>query len=120
MTKSPNAELPVNPEWEVHPAQVRDWLAQKEEFLLLDVRRPAEWNASHLESATLLPMNELTARIGEINGWKDRRVVVLCHHGVRSLNVTAFLRQHGFTNIFSMAGGIEAYSVIVDPSIPRY
>jgi len=120
MPPSPNDSLPVNPEWEVHPAQVKQWLDAHEDFLLLDIRRLPEWNAARIDRAVFIPMHELPARLAEIEPWKTRRVVVQCHHGVRSLNVTAFLRQQGFTETHSMAGGIEAYSQLADPTVPRY
>ena len=114
------ASLPVNPQWEVHPGQVKQWLDEQAEVLILDVRQLREWNAAHIEGATLIPLDQLEARVGEIETWKARRVVVHCHHGVRSMNGTAFLRHQGFTNVHSMAGGLEAYSLLADPSIPRY
>jgi len=113
-------QLNVNPAWEVHPAEVKERLARGEEMLVLDVRRLPEWNAARIEGATLIPLNELDARAGEIAAWKDKPIVVHCHHGVRSMNGTAILRKQGFTNVHSMAGGIDAWSLIVDPSVPRY
>jgi sulfur-carrier protein adenylyltransferase/sulfurtransferase len=113
-------QLNVNPEWEVHPAEVRECRQRGEEMLILDVRQIREWNAAHIDGATLIPLHELDARAGEISQWKDRRVVVHCHHGSRSMNGTAILRKKGFSNIHSMAGGIDAWSLIVDPSVPRY
>lgn len=112
--------LNINPEWEVHPEQTGDAKQSGEEFLLLDVRQQREWDVTHIEGATLIPLNELESRIEEIAAWKDRKVVVHCHHGVRSLNATALLRQKGFTNVYSLAGGIEAWSLMVDPGVPRY
>ncbi len=113
-------ELNINPEWEVHPVQVGEAKHKGEEFLLLDVRQLREWNTSKIDGATLIPLNELEQRIDEIAEWRDRKVVVHCHHGVRSLNATALLRQKGFTNTYSLAGGIEAWSQMVDPGVPRY
>ncbi len=112
--------LNINPEWEVHPAQVKQWLDQKEDMLILDVRQLREWNASHIEGAMLLPLNELAAKAETLTDWKNRRVVTQCHHGVRSMNAAAYLRRLGFTNVHSMAGGLEAYSLLADPSVPRY
>ena len=120
MSSGKPASLPVNPAWEVHPTQVHEALARHDDLLLLDVRRQNEWDASHLPSATLIPLDQLPARAAELAPWKTRPIVVHCHHGVRSLNATALLRKLGFTNVHSMAGGIEAWSLLVDPSIPRY
>ena len=112
--------LNINPEWEVHPTQVKEWLEKRQEMMILDVRQLREWNTARIEGATLIPLNELDARADEVADWKHRRVVALCHHGVRSMNATAILRKKGFTNVHSMAGGIEMWSLAVDPAIPRY
>jgi rhodanese-related sulfurtransferase len=89
-------------------------------MLILDVRRLNEWNTSKIEGAKLIPLQELDQRANEIAEWKNRPIVVHCHHGVRSMNGTAILRKAGFTNVHSMAGGIDAWSLIVDPGVPRY
>jgi rhodanese-related sulfurtransferase len=65
-------------------------------------------------------MQELPARLAEIEAWRDRPVVVHCHHGVRSLRVAHWLRERGFSGARSMRGGIDAWSLEVDASIPRY
>jgi rhodanese-related sulfurtransferase len=113
-------ELPVDPAWEVHPAEVKSCLTRGQEMLLLDVRRLPEWQAAKIAGATLIPLQELEGRAGEIAAWKEKPVVVYCHHGVRSMRGAAFLRNLGFKNVHSMAGGIEAWSLIVDPAVPRY
>jgi adenylyltransferase/sulfurtransferase len=114
-------ELEINPEWEVHPVEVKEWLAKGEELFLLDVRQAREWNLAKIEGATLIPLNELTVRAeAELAAVKKKRIVIYCHHGVRSLRAAALLRQLGFANAYSMAGGIEAWSVIVDSGVPRY
>jgi sulfur-carrier protein adenylyltransferase/sulfurtransferase len=112
--------LNINPEWEVHPAQVKEWIDNKEEALLLDVREQREWNVTHIEGATLIPLGQLSMRADTVADWKDRRIVVYCHHGVRSMNGTSILRRLGFKNVHSLAGGIEAWSLIADPSVRRY
>ena len=108
------------PDWEVTPRAVRDKLQAGEPFTLLDVRRPDEHAVARIESSTLLPMQELGQRLGEIESMRDQPIVVFCHAGVRSMRVTQALRQQGFTNVFSMAGGIDLWSVDIDPSVPRY
>jgi rhodanese-related sulfurtransferase len=65
-------------------------------------------------------MQELPERLDEIETWRSQRIVVHCHHGVRSLRVTNWLRQQGFAQAQSMRGGIEAWSNDVDPSVPTY
>lgn len=113
-------ELKINPDWEVHPEQVKQWLADKRDMLILDVRRPNEFATAKIDGATLIPLHELDSRFTEIAEWKDRPIVVHCHHGVRSMNGTAILRKLGFTNVHSMAGGIDVWSLVVDPKVRRY
>jgi rhodanese-related sulfurtransferase len=86
---------------------------------LLDVREPWEFQTAHVEGCLLIPMNEIPARAGqELDA--AGRLLVLCHHGVRSLNVTTWLRRQGFAQAQSIVGGIDAWSLEVDPTIPRY
>lgn len=112
------------PEWEVTAPQTAARLASgNKAFVLLDCRRPEEWQTARIEGAVLIPMNEIERRADELEtdeGGKDREIVVHCHHGVRSMRVAAMLRGMGFTNVKSMAGGIEAWSVAVDGQIARY
>jgi molybdopterin/thiamine biosynthesis adenylyltransferase/rhodanese-related sulfurtransferase len=91
-----------------------------EDLLLLDVRQPEEFSKARIEGSLLVPLGELEARLGELGGWRERRVVVTCHHGARSLRGAELLRQSGFTRVESLAGGIEAWSLTVDASVPRY
>jgi rhodanese-related sulfurtransferase len=95
-------------------------LAEEQPPLLLDVRTAPEVGAASLEGAVMIPMQELPERIGELAAWKDRPILVLCHHGVRSLRVAAWLSSQGFGDVASVAGGIDAWSVRVDPAVPRY
>jgi len=87
--------------------------------LLLDVREPWEHQTANLPNSLLMPMGEVASRAHtELN--PDAPIVVLCHHGARSLNVTMWLRNQGFEQIQSMRGGIDAWSCEVDPTVPRY
>lgn len=112
--------LAINPEWEIHPTAVKTALDAQEDLLILDVRRQNEWETTHLSNATLLPLDQLPTQAHTLEPWKNRRIVVHCHHGMRSLNAARILRQLGFQNVFSMAGGIDAWSLLVDPAIRRY
>ena len=105
---------------ELSCTEVRGQLDREEEFLLLDCREEAEFAHVRIEGATLLPMSEIQQRSGEIEEWKGRPVVVYCHHGGRSLQVTHWLRQQGWEQAQSMAGGIDVWAVEIDPSLPRY
>jgi rhodanese-related sulfurtransferase len=105
---------------EVSAAEVRAAQERNERFLLLDVRRPDEWEATHIEGAVLLPLDELEARVEELAEWRAGRVVVHCHHGGRSAKACMLLRAWGFEDVQNLTGGIEAWSLTVDPSVPRY
>lgn len=108
-------------EWERSPAAVKAMLDDGRSMLLLDCRTPNEWAMAHVEGATLIPMQDIPARVVELEELaEDREVVVMCHHGQRSLQVTAWLRQQGFEEAMSMAGGIDRWSLEIDPSVPRY
>ena len=91
-----------------------------ESWLLLDCRTPEEHATARIAGAVLIPMQEISARLGEIEAWRDKPIVVHCHHGVRSLRVARWLRERGFAGARSLRGGIEAWSVEIDPSVPRY
>jgi adenylyltransferase/sulfurtransferase len=91
-----------------------------EELLLLDVRSPDEHSRARIEGATLIPIDELPKRIDEILHFRDRTVVVHCHHGPRSRRACALLVESGFSKVEELTGGIEAWSLTVDPSVPRY
>ncbi|MBL8816673.1 MAG: rhodanese [Planctomyces sp.] len=101
-------------------ATVHSKLTSGAPFLLLDCRETQEWNAGRINGATLLPMSELRDRVGELEPHRNQEIVVYCHHGGRSLRVTMWLRQQGFSNVLSMAGGIDQWSQQIDPAIPRY
>lgn len=88
-------------------------------FVLLDVREPWEAATAAIDGSVLIPMAELPARANlELD--PDGRIVVLCHHGARSLSVTAWLRREGFDHAQSMAGGIDQWSREIDGTVPRY
>jgi rhodanese-related sulfurtransferase len=91
-----------------------------EQFLLLDCREPDEHAIAMIPGATLIPMQEIPERLAEIEAHRDGRIVVHCHHGGRSMRVTRFLRERGFPTAQNMAGGIEAWSLEIDPATPRY
>ncbi len=116
---------PFRAEWEVAPRDAAKLLGGPEAArpLLLDCRRDDEFAFCRVEGATHVPMDQTVARADEIEdaaGGKDRPVIVYCHHGRRSLQVTATLRGLGFTDVRSIAGGIDLWSVAVDPGIKRY
>jgi len=86
---------------------------------LIDVREPWEFATAKIEGSVLIPMGDVPGRAHQELD-PDERLVVLCHHGMRSLNVTVWLRNQGFENAQSLRGGIEAWSAEVDATVPRY
>ncbi|MDC0295648.1 rhodanese-like domain-containing protein [bacterium] len=108
----------LSPEIEVE--SVAKLLAEKADFLLLDVREEFEFATAAINGSQLLPMSELQDRVTELDPHRERHVVVHCHHGVRSMQVAQALKQYGFSKVQSMAGGIEQWSLLVDSSVPRY
>ncbi len=111
----------IDPHWEVSVQEVQAMLAGTVEVLLLDVRQPDEHARGRIEGARLLPLPELDKRLGELRDLAaGRDVIAYCHHGSRSLQAVAILRRAGFEQVRSMAGGIDAWSVYVDASVPRY
>ncbi len=109
-----------NPAWEVTPRAVKAMLDAGDTFTLLDVRTPTEVDAAAIDAARVIPMQELSERLAELEPLKHTKVVVSCHLGGRSLRVTQMLRAQGFTDVTSMAGGIDLWSRDIDPSVPRY
>jgi adenylyltransferase/sulfurtransferase len=101
-------------------AELKEARARGEDLLLLDVREPSEHARAKIEGAKLVPLGQLEARLAELDGWRSKRVVIHCHHGGRSARACALLRGHGFQRVENLAGGIDAWSVSVDPSVPRY
>ncbi len=105
---------------QILPEQLAARLQQGDPVYLLDVRQPWENEHCQLAGSVLIPLPELPARIAEIEPAAGATIVVYCHHGVRSLSGAAIVQQAGFENVVSLAGGIEAWSLRVDPKVPRY
>lgn len=87
---------------------------------LIDVRQPWENQLARLPLSLLIPLNDLPAHAAEIPSEPTALTVIYCHHGIRSQSAAEYLQQLGHFNIRSLAGGIDAWSCEVDPSVPRY
>lgn len=107
------------PPYEITPVEVAQLRAAGVPFTLLDVREPWEIASAAISGSVSIPMGELPARANtELD--PDAQIVVLCHHGARSLSVTEWLRREGFASAQSLAGGINQWSREVDPAVPMY
>src|SRR5437868_14793066 len=106
-------------DFELSSQQVSEMMPQGSVFTLLDCREPWEHQTARIEVAVLMLMNDIPARAHQELD-PEAHIVVYCHHGVRSLNVTSWLRQQGFEKVQSMRGGIDAWSRSVDPKVPIY
>jgi adenylyltransferase/sulfurtransferase len=105
---------------EITPQQLAEKLRRGERVWLLDVRHEWEHQLARLPGEALIPLHELPARLDEVAPPEGAAIVCYCHHGVRSLSAAAILRQAGFGNAVSLAGGIDLWSHLIDPSVPRY
>jgi adenylyltransferase/sulfurtransferase len=105
---------------ETTPKELQAARARGEELLLLDVREPSEHARAKIEGAKLVPLGQLEARVSELAAWRGKRIVIHCHHGGRSARACGLLRDQGFEHVENLAGGIDAWSQSVDPSVPRY
>jgi rhodanese-related sulfurtransferase len=104
---------------EISPQDIQRRIDAGEPLVLIDVREPEEFAITRIEGATMIPMRNIPASLRQLKAC-ETTLIVFCHHGVRSLNVVHWLREQGVPACQSMAGGIDAWSVLVDPSVPRY
>ena len=100
--------------------ELAQWLADpaREKPVLLDVREPWELQTCQIDGSTAMPMRTVPARLSELP--QDAPVVCICHHGARSMSVAAYLERNGFTNVTNLTGGVHAWAVQVDGTMPKY
>jgi molybdopterin/thiamine biosynthesis adenylyltransferase/rhodanese-related sulfurtransferase len=110
----------ADPAAEVSAAAVRAMLERGDDFLLLDVREPDEFESARIEGSTLVPLGDLESRLAELEEWKGRPIVVHCHKGGRSAKACELLTRKGFIRVANLDGGIDAWSLTVDVDVPRY
>lgn len=108
--------------WEISPAAVAKWvgLPREQRPRLIDCREEEELAICRIEGCEWFPLGTFSVAGERLTTDHGHGVVVYCHHGMRSLRAAAFLRAHGVQNTFSMQGGIEAWSQLIDPEVPRY
>ena len=104
---------------EISVAELKRRFDSSKPLVLLDVREPHEYEIARIEGARLIPLGELSGRLDEIEGLADE-LIVHCHSGSRSSYAVQLLQQAGFKNVYHLAGGIDAWSEQIDPSVPRY
>ena len=103
---------------EITPADVKARLDRGEKVHLVDVREPWEYDLCRIEGAKHVPLGSLAASLQTLPDVDE--VICYCHHGMRSLDAATWLRFQGIERAKSLAGGIERWSLDVDPNIPRY
>ena len=106
-------------DFEISAGQVKAMLKHGDKFTLLDVREPWEIEVARIPGSKPIAMGDIPARFNQELD-PENHIVVVCHHGVRSMNVTVWLRQQGFENVQSLCGGIDRWSREIDPSVPLY
>jgi adenylyltransferase/sulfurtransferase len=99
---------------------VKDLLDSDEDFLLLDCREQDEYDLVRIDGARLFPLSEAANWVDELHPFRDRRIVAYCHRGIRSLQLTQWLRSQGFAKVQNMMGGIDSWSLVIDTRLPRY
>ncbi|HJR06036.1 MAG TPA: rhodanese-like domain-containing protein [Pyrinomonadaceae bacterium] len=102
----------------ITPSEFAERAARGERVRLIDVREPEEFELARVEGAELLPLSRMGEWAATLSA--DDEIVVMCHHGIRSAMVCAYLTEQGFTRMANLAGGIERWSQEVDHNVPRY
>jgi hypothetical protein len=110
---------------QIRPSELASWLETARtvaEPVVLDVREPHELQTASVSpqgfQLLTIPMGTVPARLADLD--PEQPMACLCHHGSRSMQVASFLQARGFTHVVNIAGGIEAWSVELDPNVPRY
>lgn len=104
----------------VSAVELAAWLADpsRPRPFLLDVREQWEFDTCHVDGAALMPMNSIPARIDDLD--EEVAIVCICHHGARSMQVAAFLERNGFAQVTNLTGGMHAWALQVDNTMPTY
>lgn len=111
------SELPI----EIQASQLAKLMADQAPVFLLDCREEYEYQIARIMPSELIPMNTIPSSLNRIEALAEgKQLIVYCHHGVRSLNTVVWLRRQGLENAVSLTGGIERWSMEIDPNVPRY
>ena len=106
-------------DYEIDAQELLRLRGTEQSLVLLDVREPWEFQTARIEGSLLMPMGDVPGRAHQELD-PEARIITLCHHGMRSLSVAAWLRNQGFEQAQSLRGGIDGWSAAIDPKIPRY
>ena len=102
----------------ITPLELKQRLDQGESIALVDVREPWEHSLAKIEGSRLIPLGTLPQSLDQLD--RQAEIIAYCHHGMRSADAVGFLLQQGFTKVRNLIGGIDAWSIQVDQSVPRY
>jgi len=102
----------------ISPKELKARLDKGDRLVLVDVREEWEYSLAKLDNSILIPLGTLPQSLTRLD--RDSEIIAICHHGMRSADATDFLLQQGFPNVKNLVGGIDAWSVQVDVTIPRY
>ncbi len=105
---------------EITGRELQARLARGDAVYLIDVREPWEHQTAALPGSVLVPLGQLESRIGDLDPPDGALLVTYCHHGMRSLSAAALLERAGIGGVCSLIGGIDAWSIEIDPAVPRY
>lgn len=105
-------------ESEMHPLVLSKLIEQRHDLFLLDVREPYEFEICNIEESVLMPLNQLPYKLNSLP--KNKMIVVICHHGMRSGNAMDYLLDNDFKNVYNLKGGIDNYAIEVNPDLDRY
>lgn len=98
--------------------ELKDRMDKGDSIFLLDVREPHEYSLAKIEGSVLIPLGTIPQSLDKLD--PQTEIVAYCHKGMRSADAVGFLVQQGFPNVKNLIGGIEAWSIEIDPSVPRY
>ena len=104
--------------YSIQVQELKDRLDNGDTIFLLDVRESWEYSMAKIDGSVLISLGELAVSLDQLD--KEAEIICVCHHGIRSADATGFLVQQGFPNVKNLVGGIDAWSVLVDPTVPRY
>jgi adenylyltransferase/sulfurtransferase len=104
--------------YSITPIDLKQRLDKGDKVVLLDVRESWEFSLAKIDGSVLIPLGTLPGSLDKLN--RDADIVAICHHGMRSADATGFLVQQGFKSVKNLIGGIDAWSLQIDPNVPRY